>query len=228
MNVIKGVVFDIDDTLYDYEHCNKIAVNKIEKYTCDAYGLSGEEFHKFYKMAKEEVKKQLGNTGSSHNRLLYAQIFLEKIGQSPVKDALNIYNIYWDSMLENMQLYPYVLSLMKILKSKNIKIAVLTDLTVHIQHRKIRKLGLEEYIDFFVTSEEVGEEKPSPKAFERVILKTGFAPAELLMIGDSKKKDIEGAKNVGMHAILFLNEQKYSMDKRCLEYINDQLDKEQV
>ena len=223
--MIKYVVFDLDNTVYDYDYCHEKAMLRLSEYACKTFQISVTQFEQAFHVAKQKVKKQLRNTGASHNRMLYMQLFLEEVGENPVKTALDLYEVYWGTMLETMDLYPYVLPLMKALKERDIKIAVLTDLTAHIQHRKIKKLSLEEYIDVLVTSEEAGAEKPSVVAFEKLLKKCNVFPHEMLMIGDSLEKDVQGALHVGMHGILFEKEMSCSMDRRCMEYIDEQLDK---
>lgn len=223
--MIKAVVFDLDNTIYNYDECHIVAMKQLEEYVCDKYGVNKVDFRKNFELAKDEVKKLLGNTGASHNRMLYMQIFLEKINQSPVEDALELYDIYWSAMLEKMTPFKYVIPLMKQLKHRKIEIGILTDLTAHIQHRKIKKLCITEYIDAIVTSEEAGAEKPSSIAFSRIIRKLHCNPEEILMIGDSQKKDIDGAVNVGMRGMLFLESYKDTMDERVMEYIDGGMDK---
>lgn len=223
--MIKAVVFDLDNTIYNYDKCHIVAMKQLEEYVCDKYGLNKVDFRKNFELAKDEVKKLLGNTGASHNRMLYMQIFLEKINQSPVEDALELYDIYWRAMLEKMTPFKYVMPLMKQLKHRKIEIGILTDLTAHIQHRKIKKLCITEYIDAIVTSEEVGAEKPSNIAFSRIIQKLHCSLEEILMIGDSQKKDIDGAINAGMRGMLFLESYKDTMDERVMEYIDGGMDK---
>ena len=168
-----------------------------------------------------EVKELLGDTGASHNRMLYMQLFLEKIHHNPVDGALELYDTYWDTMLQNMQVFPYVIPLLRNLNKLNITVGVLTDLTAMIQHRKIRQLGIAEYIDVLVTSEEAGKEKPSCEAFARLQEKLRYLPEEILMIGDSQKKDVDGAVNMGMNALLFTAEHKNDMGSRVMGYIYD-------
>ena len=221
--MIRAVVFDLDNTLYDYDSCHSSAMTVLCNYACVEYNLTEEQFEDCFSKARDIVKKQLGNTASSHNRMLYMQVFLENIGRLPASGALDLYDKYWDAMLEKMMLYPYVIPLMNFLRHNNIRIALLSDLTAHIQHRKIRKLGLTEYIDVLVTSEEVGEEKPSKNAFDLVKRKLGYPSNEMLMIGDSQSKDIDGAKLSGMDAILFTKDHASNMNNIVFEYINGKL-----
>ena len=49
---------------------------------------------------------------------------------------------------------------------KRYSIGILTDLTSHIQLRKLTYFGLEDIFDAVVTSEEVGADKPNDKVFK--------------------------------------------------------------
>ena len=140
--------------------------------------------------------------------MLYCQKTLEKLNKNPVDGALEMYDCYWNSMLSDMKLRDGTIPLLKKLKSDGIKIAVCTDLTVHIQHRKLQKLGLVPFLDALVTSEEAGAEKPAGKMYSLVfeklsILIRGLQKSDCLFVGDSKVKDVEGPHDFGINSLLF-------------------------
>lgn len=204
MQMIKAVIFDLDNTLYDYDTCNIIAEDVLYKTISGELGISYECACDSVKRAKENVKKNLGiEVASSHNRLLYMQDVCEQLGKNPLKYAMHFYNAYWGTLLREMRLFDYVDPFINSLRDKGIQVGVLTDLTAHIQYRKIVTLGLAEKIDYLVTSEEAGAEKPSYKMFKLMLDKLNILPGEALMIGDSQPKDIEGALSVGMQAVKF-------------------------
>ena len=224
--MIKAVVFDLDNTVYNYDQCHKKAMAKLKTVCMKKFAISSDVFDENFEQAKKIVKNRLGNTGSSHNRLLYMQKFLELIGERPAVYALDLYDVYWDTMLDKMMTYSYVIPLFNELKKNRIKIAILTDLTAHIQHRKLKKLGIAEYIDVLVTSEEAGMEKPDLKMFKLVQEKLYVKSEELLMVGDSKKKDIEGAESAGMKGILFDENMEQEILKLCMEMIKGETEGE--
>lgn len=204
---IKAVVFDLDNTLYDYDACNQLAEKSLFEKISTEFAITEDEAEHLLKAAKKNIKNALGeDAAASHNRLLYMQNICELAGKNPLKYAMTFYDEYWNTMLENMSLYDYVIPLMNELHSKGIKIGVLTDLTAHIQYRKLQKLRLTEKVDCLVTSEEAGAEKPSRKMFDAMLWKLGVEPGEVLMVGDSKEKDIIGAENAGIQGILFQKE----------------------
>lgn len=55
-------------------------------------------------------------------------------------------------------MYPGARELLEALHEKYIRVGVCTDLLAHIQHRKLRRLGMMDDVDCLVTSEEAGVE----------------------------------------------------------------------
>ncbi|MEM7382017.1 MAG: HAD family hydrolase, partial [Bacteroidota bacterium] len=115
--------------------------------------------------------------------------------------ALKYYHMYWDTFLDHMELFPNAENFLKEQKELGHKTCLLTDLTAEIQYRKVERLGIGDYIDFIVTSEEVGVEKPHPTMFLKALGKLGCEAEEAIMIGDSWDKDIVGASVLGIDSI---------------------------
>ncbi len=197
----KAVIFDLDDTLYDYESLNIIATEAVKHALCSKLSIDTQTFNTLYKNARENVKILLAHTASSHNRLLYFQSLLEELSAYTPAFCLELYDIYWDCFLNKMTLRNGVMDCLDMLRSKAVKIAICTDLTAHIQHRKLIKLDLKP--DVVVTSEEAGKEKPDPLIFELCLNKLGVKASDCVFVGDSMEKDVIGAARVGMTAIHF-------------------------
>lgn len=203
---VKAVIFDLDNTLYDYNYCNRLAEDKLLNEISKEFLISHDEAACVLSASKRNIKNRLcNNVAASHNRLLYMQNVCEQMGRNPLLYAMHFYNVYWDTMLEKMVLFDYVIPLFNELANRKIKIGILTDLTAHIQYRKINVLGISEYIDCITTSEEAGEEKPSAKGFELMLMKLGAQAEDVIMVGDSQLNDIEGAKRVGIDGVLCKN-----------------------
>lgn len=201
--MIRLVVLDLDGTIYDYDYCNEIAEKHLYSHMIEVFGISEVAAKNIYKEAKAVTKNQLGNVAAAHNRLLYMQNMCEIIGVSPVEYAVELYHVYWDTFLDNMRINDNIVYLLEDLKKEGIKIAILSDLTAYIQYRKIKKLNIGNYIDYIVTSEEVGEEKPSSKMYEKALSKCGCSASEAIMIGDDYVRDVEGARKYGCNAVLY-------------------------
>ena len=202
--MIEGVIFDVDGTLYDYAANDKIAVKCLCEFAEKNLNISEKNFLDAYKEARRIVKEErLTDGGARHSRVLFLQTTLELLKINPFCYVLKMYNVYWNNFLENVKPFDGLIEFIKILRDKNIKIAVCTDMTAHIQYRKIERLGLKNFIDCMISSEETGLEKPSPSMFELALKKLNVSASEAIYFGDSLERDIKGAANVGIKPIWY-------------------------
>lgn len=200
---IKAIIFDLDDTLYDYKTLDRKAEQQLKEYFLNMFHMGNQEFQDIFYRAKQIVKSRLRGTGAEHNRLLYFQTLLELLRQKPVSCALELYDIYWNTILEGMALREGASGVLKLCREHGLSIGICSDLTAMIQHRKLKRLGLENQVDYLVTSEEAGAEKPSPVIFNLLLSKVNCQASECMFVGDSWERDICGAKNVGMMPVWF-------------------------
>ncbi len=215
--MIRAVIFDLDDTLYEYGPLDKEAWGKVRELVCGKLGISVAAYEEAYSYGRRETKRQLGNVAASHNRLLYCQKTLEYLGVNPVPLSLRMYETYWGTFLEKMRLFDGVREFMDRMHERGITMMVCTDLTAHIQHRKIEALGIAEDIKYLVTSEEAGREKPAPEMFALCLEKLKKRPEEVCCIGDSLERDVKAALAAGMQAVQFYPERPSRPQYRALE-----------
>jgi len=194
----KGLLLDIDNTIYSYNEVHTSSMNKVFSFCEKELKINTEEVKNAFSIARKRVHIELSETASSHNRLLYFQKMLEILEINSLQYSLVLYHTYWDHFIDKMEAFK---GIYEILKSYNGKICLLTDLTANIQHRKVKKLKLDSYCNYIVTSEEAGKEKPHPYMFLMALQKMGLNIQDVCMIGDNLKKDIFGASNLGIKSI---------------------------
>ncbi len=199
--MIKAILMDLDDTLYDAAAAYRRGEEAAIRTGSEVLGISREEWAEAWKTGKACTKKILTEGAAQHHRLFYIQHALEYLGRSPFEHTEEIYEAYWRAALDGMKLFDGVEEFLQQAKAKGWKLALCTDMTAVMQYRKIRRLGLPEYLDAVVTSEEAGAEKPDCRMFELTLEKLGTAPEEAVMIGDNFRKDVEGARQAGIRAI---------------------------
>ena len=209
LRIPKAVIFDTDNTLYSYMPAHEAAIKSVIKKAVSIFGVSKAEFIHAFEVSRSDVKKKLGNTASSHSRLLYFQKTIEYLGMGTrILTTLDLEQTYWRTFLANAKLFPDVLNFLQQLKNKEIKTANITDLTAQIQFRKMVYFGLDEYFDYVVTSEEAGADKPDIKPFVMALDKLQTPPQEVWMIGDSVSCDIVGAKEANIVSFQIKNSNK--------------------
>lgn len=226
MSKYKAICIDLDQTIANtedflYSSDNAENYKKTAEWHLYQYlkpelkTVSWENFLATYKLSKEQVKKLLKGKAASHSRYLYIQKLFENLNFRFRPDLVyDSTNVYWEHVTSNMGLFPEALSTLKTIKKQGLKIAVVTDLTADIQILKLKELGINEYIDYLVTSEEADADKPNSKVGELMIKKIGVSKEEIVMIGNNPKTDIQLAHNIGVDSVLFDFYSKYSGEKR--------------
>lgn len=190
-----AVLFDTDNTLYPYDPAHKAAMQAVSAKAVRMFGIEKEKFDLAFDTARKEVKSRLGDTASSHSRLLYFQRMLEVLGLgSQVLLALDLEQTYWRTFLSKASLFDGVKDFLDDLRIAGIPTAIVTDLTAQIQFRKIVYFGLDHYFDFIVTSEEAGFDKPHRAPFDIAVQKMQPRGECIWMIGDNPVTDIGGAR----------------------------------
>jgi FMN phosphatase YigB (HAD superfamily) len=161
------LVFDLDDTLYEYQACNEAGSSALVCLGAAETGLSEADFKKAIDEARSVVKGRLGKTGSSHSRLLYIHEALEQLGFSNQSSlSLELEQEFWREYLLRMELRPGAEELLLSARFSHIPIALVTDLTLQIQLRKLILLGIDSFFDIVVASEETNGDKSSLEPFK--------------------------------------------------------------
>ncbi|WP_344686570.1 HAD family hydrolase [Blastococcus jejuensis] len=172
------VVFDLDDTLYEYAPCDAAGKAALFRFAAEELGVMSPAFEQAYAQARVNVKKRLGPTASSHSRLLYCHEAMELVGlRSEPHVALVMEQEYWRNYMLAMELRPGVGDLLQTLRFNDVVTAIVTDLTAQIQFRKLYHLDIAKLIDHVVCSEETALEKASLQPFE--LLASRVAPDAL-------------------------------------------------
>jgi len=110
--------------------------------------------------------------------------------------------------------FPDVLPTVKALKGRGLIVGLISNIRRDLDGL-FQELGLTPYLDFVVTSQEAGVEKPHPGIFLAALAKAGVLPAEALHVGDQYQADVVGARAVGMRPILLDREGVWSEVTDC-------------
>ena len=174
--MIKAVIFDLDNTLYNFDAANEFGIRALAAYTEPVFGWDYPKMKDLYEESREKLTERMGDVGSAHNRLLRFQNLLEEKKLPLHPHALEMAKVYWRGVLDNMVPAPGVREMMKELRGMGIRIGLGTDMTAYVQYEKMIRLGLLEYMDFIVSSEEAGTDKPGNAFFMLCARKAGCLP----------------------------------------------------
>lgn len=86
--------------------------------------------------------------------------------------------------------------------STKMRLAVISNTRSHgLIDGIVRKLGVRELFDPFITSDAFGWRKPNPRIYQAVLDAWGCPPGRILMVGDSVRKDVRGPQAVGIQVV---------------------------
>lgn len=214
--MLKGIIFDLDDTLYSFKDAEAITMPMLIDYGAKLLHISQENFIEAFEWGKNRTKDLIKDMAPTHERVFFFQYALEYLNLNPYDKLLDLNDFYWQHFYLNMKPFPDALEVLRKLKEKRIATCLCTDMTAMEQYRKVRVLGMDTLLDKMVSSEEVCIEKPDRRTFLRALSKMGIAAEESLMVGDNLQKDILGAKNVGIRP-LWRSANKITAEKFSVE-----------
>jgi FMN phosphatase YigB (HAD superfamily) len=122
MSKIKAVLFDLDDTLFDYQTVHDKTLIKLFDRISKITNTPVEMVKLAFELAQKEVKKQLIGTAASHNRDLYFQKLFELLNSQiknkiEVKYIVELFKLYWDTFFKNIKKDKHTIEVLKFLKS---------------------------------------------------------------------------------------------------------------
>ncbi|MBI2552434.1 HAD family hydrolase [Candidatus Uhrbacteria bacterium] len=203
---LKGVFLDLDDTLYPYPHCNEAGIQAAVSYLAKELNKPSEQIRQAFldgrAATKQLLKTAAGELAASHHRLLYLQKAIEEIlGRTNPELTLIAEQVFWDAYLAGLALFPGAREFLERAKAQGKIIAIVTDMTAQMQLKKVVRLGIDHLIDFIITSEEAGRDKPDPAILHLALKKTHFSTDEVVMVGEDEAHDIAAARAAGITAI---------------------------
>ena len=115
---------------------------------------------------------------------------------------------------KDLALFDDVMPALQSLRREGITLAVLSNLRQDMA-QTLQRLGLSTYVDFYVTSQDAGAEKPHPPIFLAAMERAGIGPSEGIHVGDQYQSDVVGARAVGLLPVLLDREGMYTEVDDC-------------
>jgi HAD superfamily hydrolase (TIGR01509 family) len=195
----RGLLVDLDDTLYAYAPAEAIACAALFDAVATTLSCERSRIEAAYAAARLAVKHRVGHRGSAHSRLLYLHEMLHMLDRPDASPhALAWNSLYWHHLTAAATLADGSCALLEGARTRGWRVAIVTDLTLDVQLAKLAALGLSSHIDALVASEEVAHDKPHPEIFYLAAARLGVALDACVMVGDDDARDGEGARRVGI------------------------------
>lgn len=204
---VKGIYFDLDDTLCLYWEASKAGLRKTfsvlhppgfeveqlmtawsEAFCHFAPTLKDTEWYPIY----------LKDARPPRTELMRRTLDLLGIQDDELSDALG--QIYAEERDRSLRLFSDAIPVLEEL-SRRFPLGLITNGPADVQRQEIATLGIGKYFSHVFIEGELGEGKPRESVFRRAQEAMGLAPNELLMIGNSYAHDIAPAIQYGWQTI---------------------------
>jgi putative hydrolase of the HAD superfamily len=209
--MIKAVLFDLDGTLLDRDE-------SVKKFIDHQY----DRLHRIVGHIPREnyIKRfiELDQRG---------YVWKDKVYQRLVEE-FQITEMTWEELLQDYLSefknhcvpFPNLISTLDKLKSRDIRLGMITNGRGQFQLDNIKALGIEKYFDTILISEWEGIKKPDPEIFKRAMKQLNVSAQQSIFIGDHPENDVKAAQNVGMKGVWKKDPQWESIEA---DYIVDDL-----
>jgi putative hydrolase of the HAD superfamily len=205
--MIKAVFFDLYNTLVHFYPplaeiqqmaCREAGLEVTYEGITRGYGLADHYFSKengrypLSKRSREEMDEFFGE---------YERIILQGAGiEMSAQEALRVWRLT-QRVSKKMVLFEDVPSGLRALRERGFILGALSNLRPELRDQ-MDKAGLLALLDFVITSEDVGAQKPFPPIFLAALRRADAEPHQAVHVGDQYHSDVQGARGVGITPVL--------------------------
>jgi len=193
--LIRCVIFDLDDTLYD---CFGQRVRVAHRYAAQAMVEAG------LKADPEAVYRARMRAFRTDPMLRHidAEVSRHFRAEHPEEVSRAAREAYFNCPVGKLTLFPGSLPLLRFLAKRGVRNFVVSFGEPKTQHAKVKALGLDrepsiEKIYFADRSNVLTKEA----AFRKIQKRTRLKPGEILVVGDRPMREIRAGKELGMHTV---------------------------
>ncbi|MBL7502174.1 HAD family hydrolase [Frankia sp. CNm7] len=196
--MLRGVLFDLDDTLVDQRSAADAAVVA----WAAENGITDDQLVQRWTIISENhyARYQCREITFIEQRRARVREFLSRA--VPDDEADTLFKGYLTRYEAGWTTFDDAVPALRRARAAGLTVAILTNGDEDQQRLKLSRLGLNDEIDLLIASSMLPMGKPDPLAFGSALDLLGTAAEEVLMVGDSLEKDVLGAVNVGIEAVL--------------------------
>lgn len=207
--MIQGIVFDLDDTLYEQQVPFAAAIHR--QFPTFPTEKMKELFLRFrYYSDFYYLKSTSGEWSIEKLRYERIRLALQDFSFESNDTALKDFQKAYDEALQTISLPSETVTLLDHLTQQKIPLGIITNGPVLRQTNKIQALGLTKWIpqEQILISDQVNIQKPDPAIFHLMQPKLALPADRLLYIGDSFDNDVLGAKAADWKVWWFNHQQR--------------------
>ena len=192
---IRGVIFDLDDTLYSEKEYVKSGFKAVSDYLGGGYE---DKLWQYFEAGKPAIDELLKDIGCEMTEVT----------------ALKVYRRH----KPKIHLHDGVKEMLEKLRQRGIRTGIITDGRPEGQRNKIEALGLEEMVDEIIITDELGGvqfRKPCDIAFRIMANKWRMNYGDIVYVGDNVNKDFQAPHQLAMRSVFYKNKNGLYGENEC-------------
>ncbi len=192
---VKAIIFDLDNTLIDFTKMKKEATEAAIEAMIDA-GLKIEK-----KKALRMINRLYEKYGIEYQKVFDKLLWkiVGKVDKKILAAGVVAYRRVKEGYVEP---YPNVIPTLIELIRRGYKLGIISDAPAFQAWSRLAGMKLMHFFDFVIAFEETKRRKPNQLPFKLAVKKLKLKPNEIMMVGDDPRRDIAGAKKIGMVTVL--------------------------
>ncbi|MFH8803795.1 HAD family hydrolase [Streptomyces sp. NPDC017936] len=198
---IRAVVWDVDDTLFDYTTADRegMRAHLAAEGLLAGYDSPEQALARWREVTDEQwARFAAGEATFEDQRRDRVRVFLDRQMTDAEADAwfrryIGHYEAAW-------ALFPDVLPVLDALAASH-RHAVLSNSSIHVQDRKLRVLGVHDRFEAILCAAELGVSKPQAAAFLAACEALALPPHQVAYVGDHPEIDGQGAADAGLLSV---------------------------
>lgn len=200
---VRAILFDADETLFDFERSQREAL--LESLSLGAESAEAELAFGEYKLINANLWRDYeeGRIDRDALRLRRFELLLARLGpeSSPAKDAITLAEDFLANLSRKSYLLPGALETLTELKEKGLILAVASNGFSQVQRGRLELSPIKGLLSFVFISEEMGCQKPEPEFFAKCLEGLDCQASQAIFVGDSPQADVAGAKRAGIFSV---------------------------
>jgi putative hydrolase of the HAD superfamily len=199
---IRAVLWDIDDTIFDYAGADRTGMER---------HLQAEGLVNGYASVDQALARWKELTRIHWRRFEAGGVDFEVQRRDRVRDFLGVLDMsdiesdewfarYLAHYEAAWKLFPDAVPVLDLL-APDFRHGILSNSSIHNQHRKLTVLGVRDRFEAVVCAAELGVAKPEAAAFHAACDALGLAPQDVAYVGDQPDIDAGGAIAAGLTGI---------------------------
>ncbi|MXM66908.1 HAD-IA family hydrolase [Streptomyces sp. HUCO-GS316] len=198
---ILAVVWDVDDTLFDYTTADRVGMREhlLAEGLLDGHGTVERAVAHWREITDRQwARFSAGEVSFAEQRRDRVRVFLgQELTDDEADDWFGRYMRHYEAA---WALFPDVLPVLDALAASH-RHAVLSNSSLHVQDRKLRMLGVHDRFEAILCAAELGVSKPEPGAFHSACDALELAPHHVAYVGDHPEIDGRGAADAGLLSV---------------------------